>query len=228
MTEAAYGIGSLIADSVHAVFPIIPTYGNTDEIISRWRQRGEGIKNLPKTVLNKADTVILYDDPRPATSGLAVTAATAGAAKVLGPLSKLGAKGLIPQGLSKAQFIEGSQIVRGRAAELGLGDDIFVHGSRASGTAKATSDIDIGIRLSPKEFDAFLNSQSKLASPRAGSSLAKTRAYAIENGIIQRGEARLSPLGRQLERLFGMNVDISIIRAGGNFDRGPYMPLHKQ
>jgi hypothetical protein len=133
----------------------------------------------------------------------------------------------IPQGLSEGQFIESSQIVRGRAAELGLGDDIFVHGSRAAGTASELSDIDIGIRVSPERFDEFLNTESRLASPNPGSNLADTRAYAIENGIIQRGEARLSSTGRQLERFLDMDVDISIIRAGGRFDRGPYIPLHK-
>ena len=76
-------------------------------------------------------------------------------------------------------------------------------------------------------FDDFLNTQSRLRSPNPGSNLADTRAYAIENGLIQRGEARLSSTGKQLEQLFGMDVDISIIRDGGKFDRGPYIPLHK-
>lgn len=126
-----------------------------------------------------------------------------------------------------SQFEDASQLVHARAAGLGLGDDIFVHGSRASGSARVTSDLDIGIRVSPEQFDNFLNTQSRLRNPNPGSSLADTRQYAIENGLIQRGEARLSPLGKQLEKLLGLDVDISVIRAGGNFDKGPYIPLIK-
>lgn len=133
--------------------------------------------------------------------------------------------GRLPQGLSRAQFVEGSNLIRIRAAELGLGDDIFVHGSRAAGTATARSDIDIGIRVSEAEFEAFLNTQSRLASPNPGSSLARTRANAVEKGIIQTGEARLKPTANELQRIFGMDVDLSVIRKGGTFDRGPYIPL---
>lgn len=41
--------------------------------------------------------------------------------------------------------------------ELGnIGDDVFVQGSRAGGTAKATSDIDIGVRVSQQQFDDLI------------------------------------------------------------------------
>jgi hypothetical protein len=46
----------------------------------------------------------------------------------------------IPQGLSRTQFNDLSQAVRAKAKDLGLGDDIFVQGSRAGGTAKSTSE----------------------------------------------------------------------------------------
>jgi hypothetical protein len=133
-----------------------------------------------------------------------------------------------PQGLTQAQFESMSSAVRGKAAEMGLGDDIFVHGSRAARAARPDSDIDIAIRLASDDFEAFLNTQSRLAAPSAGSAKEATRAYAIENGIIQRGEARLSPLGRELERALGFPVDLSVIRAGGRFDVGPSIPLVKQ
>lgn len=131
----------------------------------------------------------------------------------------------VPQGLSDSQFSDVSNIVRARATDLGLGDDIIVQGSRAGGTAKPTSDIDFAIRLPRKKFDDFLNNGSRLASPNPGSALERTRLRAIETGKIQAGEARLSNLRRELERILGIEVDLSIIRAGGKFDRGPQTPL---
>lgn len=131
----------------------------------------------------------------------------------------------IPQGLSEAQFGTLSETVLTRASQMGLGDDVFVQGSRAAGTARPTSDIDIAIRVSPQKFDEFLYTESRLRAVTPGSSNARTLEYSIENGIIQRGEARLSSTGRALERQLGMDVDISVVRAGGNFDRGPRIQL---
>lgn len=130
-----------------------------------------------------------------------------------------------PQGLSDAQFADTSLTVHARAQELGLGGDIVVQGSRANGTAKPTSDIDLGVRVSPEKFDNFLNTQSRLASPNPGSNLADTRAYAVENGIIQRGEARMRPTGQALEARLGMDVDLSVVRRGGNFDTNPNLAV---
>ena len=131
----------------------------------------------------------------------------------------------LPQGLTDLQFSDLSTAVRARAAELGLGEDIVVQGSRAAGTARPGSDIDIAIRLSPEEFDNFLNNGSRLSNPNPGSVLEKTRLRAIETGKIQAGEARLSNQRRQLEQLLGIEVDLSVIRAGGPFDNGAQIPL---
>jgi len=133
----------------------------------------------------------------------------------------------IPQGLSKGQFDKLSQSVVSKAKELGLGDDVFVQGSRANGTAKATSDIDIAIRVPPEKFDDFLNNQSKLGNVNPGSAKARTRDHAIETGKIQAGEAGLSPLRKQLEKELGMEVDLSVIKAGGKFDNGSQLPMNK-
>src|SRR5690606_719375 len=91
----------------------------------------------------------------------------------------------IPQGLSRAEFEELSQVVRAKASELGLGDDVFVQGSRAGGTAKATSDIDLAIRVSPEKFDDFLFNQSKLSNVNPGTAKERTLLHAIETGKIQ-------------------------------------------
>lgn len=62
----------------------------------------------------------------------------------------------MPQGLSPRQFQNLSAKVRAEVSALGLGDDIFVQGSRSAGTAKIGSDFDFGIRVSPQKFDELL------------------------------------------------------------------------
>ena len=47
--------------------------------------------------------------------------------------------------------------------------------------------------------------------------------HAIESGKIQAGEAKLSGLRKQLEIVFGVDVDISIIEIGGSFDNPPFI-----
>ena len=131
----------------------------------------------------------------------------------------------IPQGLTNTQFNHLSRVVRTKAAELGLGDDLIIQGSRATGTAKPTSDIDISIRLSPEEFNNFLFNQSKLSRINPGSAKEKTLLRAIETGKIQAGEACLSAVRKKLERSLGIEVDLSVIKAGGAFDKGAQIPL---
>ena len=46
-------------------------------------------------------------------------------------------------------------------------------------------------------------------------------------GKIQAGEAGLSPLRKQLEKELGMEVDLSVIKAGGKFDNGSQLPMNK-
>ena len=118
---------------------------------------------------------------------------------------------LVPQGLSPATFDRMSATVRRTAAEMGLGDDIYVMGSRAGGTATATSDIDIAIRVSPAQFDMLI----ERAFARARGSALNTRAMAIERRRIHTGEAGLRGLRRQIEIETGFDVQISVIRAGG-------------
>ena len=49
--------------------------------------------------------------------------------------------------------------------------------------------------------------------------------HAIETGKIQAGEAKLSGLRKLLQEIFGMDVDVSIIREGGMFDNPPFIPF---
>ncbi|WP_199813904.1 RHS repeat-associated core domain-containing protein, partial [Streptomyces graminis] len=126
-----------------------------------------------------------------------------------------------PQGLTQEKFEEMSQMVRERARHLG--DDIVVQGSRAAGTAKPTSDIDLAIRVSPQKFDEIIS--ERFGNPNPGSAKERTMNWAIETGKIQSGEAGLRSLRKALEAHLGMDVDISVIRRGGPFDNPPFIKV---
>nr|MDQ3323699.1 nucleotidyltransferase domain-containing protein [Acidobacteriota bacterium] len=132
--------------------------------------------------------------------------------KTLGGIPEVAQVLKVPQGLSETQFAKFSQTIRqSKAAEYGT--DIRVHGSRAAGTATKGSDIDVAIRVPKEKFDQLIKEAFKNVNP--GSSKERTMKYAIKNGIIQRGEVKLSNLGKQLENRFGFSdVDISVVREG--------------
>lgn len=121
-----------------------------------------------------------------------------------------------PQGLSSSQFSQLSKILKEKVGKIG--DDIFIQGSRASGTAKNTSDIDIGISVSEDKFNELI--KTYFGSPNSGSAKEKTMLHAIKTGKIQAGEAKLSPFRKQIEDFLGIETDISIIRQGSAFDKG--------
>ena len=129
--------------------------------------------------------------------------------------------GGLPQDISEETFYRGSQLIRERVGDIS--DDIVVQGSRASGTAKPTSDIDIAIRVTPEKFDELI--QNSFNSPNPGSAKERTMLHAIETGKIQAGEAGLRGLRKELEQIFGMEVDISIIKENGAFDNPPFIPI---
>ncbi|WP_211344414.1 nucleotidyltransferase domain-containing protein [Paenibacillus lentus] len=130
----------------------------------------------------------------------------------------------VPQGLTQAQFDKVSSMIREKVGHIS--DDIVVQGSRAKGTAKPTSDIDIAIRVPSEKFDELIQSSfSKVKPPNPGSAKEKTMLHAIETGKIQSGEAKLSKFREQLQQELGMDVDISIIKIGGPFDNPPFTPL---
>ncbi|WP_139070820.1 nucleotidyltransferase domain-containing protein, partial [Paenibacillus sp. KS1] len=130
----------------------------------------------------------------------------------------------VPQGLIQAQFDKVSSMIREKVGHIS--DNIVVQGSRAKGTAKPTSDIDIAIRVPAEKFDELIQSSfSKVKPPNPGSAKEKTMLHAIETGEIQSGEAKLSKFREQLQQELGMDVDISIIKIGGTFDNPPFTPL---
>ncbi|WP_227271266.1 nucleotidyltransferase domain-containing protein [Roseobacter weihaiensis] len=116
----------------------------------------------------------------------------------------------MPQGLSPEQFRNLSERVRARANELGLGDDILVQGSRAGGTARAGSDIDVAIRVSPDRFSQIIYDPNivpkRILNPSPGSAAERTPNMTIQQGRIHRGEAGLRNLARELEVELGMGL----------------------
>ena len=127
----------------------------------------------------------------------------------------------LPQGISQEQFSNASKLLRDRVGDIS--NDIVVQGSRAKGTAKPTSDIDIALRVSGDKFDSLINQYFK--TPNPGSAKERTMLHAIETGKIQAGEVKLSGLRKELQEIFGMEVDISIIKQGGAFDNPPFIPF---
>ena len=127
----------------------------------------------------------------------------------------------LPQGISQEQFSNASKLLRDRVGDIS--NDIVIQGSRAKGTAKPTSDIDIALRVSGDKFDSLINQYFK--TPNPGSAKERTMLHAIETGKIQAGEAKLSGLRKELQEIFGMEVDISIIKQGGAFDNPPFIPF---
>ena len=49
--------------------------------------------------------------------------------------------------------------------------------------------------------------------------------HAIDTGNIQAGEAGLRGVRKDLESSLGLQVDLSIVKAGGPTDEGPYVPV---
>ena len=127
----------------------------------------------------------------------------------------------VPQGFTDEAFGDLSASVRRGAGHLS--DDIAVHGSRASGNAQVSADIDIVILVSPEQFEELI--RTRFGTPNPGSAKERTMLHAVEAGKIQAGEAGLRDLRKSLEAETGLPVDISIIRIGGAFDQGPYIPL---
>ena len=127
----------------------------------------------------------------------------------------------IPQGLSEEEFHMMSKELVERAGNIS--NDIVVQGSRAAGTASVTSDIDIAIKVSSKQFDELI--AKSFGEPNVGSAKWKTMQNAIKTGKIQSGEAGLRALRKDLEKLLGKEVDISVIKEGGAFDNGAQIPV---
>jgi hypothetical protein len=103
-------------------------------------------------------------------------------------------------------------------------------------------DIDVALLVDEAQFDrlieqSFAKECAKISSrginplrmtmSDATSSAEKTLANAVETGIIKRNKVvpRLSDIRDKLEAVSGTDVDLSVVKRGGKFDRGPYFPI---
>ncbi|QDV52194.1 hypothetical protein [Gimesia fumaroli] len=123
-------------------------------------------------------------------------------------------------------FHKAADVIRKFAGKYG--DDIFCQGGRAKGRL---SDFDFAVRVSPKEFEEIV--RKRFGNPNPGSAKFKTMQMALKRGRIHAGEAGFKSLKKELVKILGdyvdpkilKKVDISIVRRGGLFDRGPRVPI---
>jgi len=143
-----------------------------------------------------------------------------------------------PQGMTEEQFQQVSARLRQRlgqeAGRTGdFGGDILVHGSRGRGTAAPGADLDIGIRVSAERFEQLV--QERLASVKEGGDKWKTLQRALERGRLHQGEAGISGVSKEIQRLvneemglgFTKGVQVTVIREAGPFDQGPFITLRQ-
>ena len=126
----------------------------------------------------------------------------------------------LPQGISAKKFDAMSKKIRERIQHLG--DDIEIQGSRASHTAHG-SDVDIAIRVSEERFAELIDDAFGSANP--GSARERSKLHAVRVGKINPRDVKLHRLRDELPLDLGMDVALSVIEAGGDFDRGPFILL---
>jgi RHS repeat-associated protein len=138
--------------------------------------------------------------------------------------AKFPAAATVPHGLTSEQFHEIAGILRSDARVSAIGEDIRVHGSRAAGTARAESDLDLAIRVEPGTFEDFVD--QRFGEPNAGSAKGRTKVHALRTGKVQTGEAGLRGARNQVQQaLGGMEIDLSVIKRSGLFDKGPWIDV---
>jgi hypothetical protein len=112
-----------------------------------------------------------------------------------------------------------------------LGDDLFVHGSRAIGAAASDADLDIGIRVTSEKFEQLI--RVRLVRTSSKTDRYETLQEALHHGRLHAGEAGISGIRKEIQRLvnvemrlaFEKGVQVTVIRERGPFDQGPFIPL---
>ncbi|MET8406154.1 RHS repeat-associated core domain-containing protein [Streptomyces sp900116325] len=129
----------------------------------------------------------------------------------------------VPQGISPRNFTIISKMLRANGVDR-IGK-ISVQGSRAAQQVGPDSDLDIAILVSPSRYNEMI--KESFPSPRPGNARYKTYTHAVEYGKITAGDVkpRLSNIRNQLQEQLGMKVDLSVIKIGGDFDKGPYVDI---
>ncbi|GAA4919704.1 RHS repeat-associated core domain-containing protein [Streptomyces coeruleoprunus] len=132
----------------------------------------------------------------------------------------------VPEGFTPTQMNQIRAVFQGR---LDIESNIVVQGSRVTGNIHSKSDVDIAVRVTPATFDALIAKRWP-KPPNPGSNNADTREHAIKTGKITAGDVRpkLSPFRKDVVTILGDtvdHVDVSVIRMGGPFDRGPFIDI---
>jgi uncharacterized phage infection (PIP) family protein YhgE len=169
-----------ILDLMPGVRPALAAVG---EIVVKFNdeaaEAGKQLDNISKTIAKKIDDTseqIAKEDKKQEDPPLMLP----------GPVKK------VPQGLTQAQYSSISAKLRQKASYLS--DDIRIHGSRADGTAESDSDLDIAVRMSPEQYNQFVEERFKTPNPDSAKEASKE--YAIREGKVAAGEAGLRQLRR--------------------------------
>lgn len=148
----------------------------------------------------------------------------------------------------KAAFEAASSQLKGEIAALrppAGGRPIPTNKIAVQGSAvhrPTAKDVDIAVRVTPDEFNQLLEQSfpKQVAAVRARgidpfkmteaqglTASERTLGYAVESGKLNRGSVKpsMSDARKRLAAAIGTDVDLSVIRLGGSFDRGPYFPL---
>jgi uncharacterized protein YukE len=123
----------------------------------------------------------------------------------------------LPEGITAEQLAAAAARIRSGAH--GLSADVVVQGSRAAHSARAASDVDVGLRVSPQRYEQLLRECFGDAPAR------EAATNAAERGRIFWRHAGLGPLHHALEEDLGRKVDLAIIKQGGRFDNEPWVPV---
>lgn len=113
--------------------------------------------------------------------------------------------------------------------------EVEVHGSSAIPGAGIPNDIDIAIRLTPSEWDSFVARIRQTINPNAQDYLKRFEGEVATEKINKYWISRLTPdtsFARDLKVLAGCKqweggIQISAVKPGGKFDRGPWIPVFK-
>jgi hypothetical protein len=134
----------------------------------------------------------------------------------------------LPQGFTERQWTRFARGARQTQRQAGLPDgDLVAHGSRVRGTARPDSDIDVALIV---DDDAFFDlAERSLSRAPAGTRLRKTMLRRInENGQLASFDlgTDFTHLRRELmDTHVPHKVQFSVLRRGGKFDNGPFLPL---
>lgn len=138
---------------------------------------------------------------------------------------------LLPQGVALNEFNNLSNTLRILLREKGIPDGkIYIHGSRANGTAKSgESDIDIMVIISDAEFAAFTAKRIELSSEKMKLKLermirnqqrlnGRALGQGVESGIWENVYPALS-----FEEV--SKVQVSVMKESSPFNKGPYIEV---